>query len=215
MLDSVRDSILSNYSEVKNTLKDYPNVRLIAVSKRQDNEKLQVLVDMGHLDFGENYLQEWEGKVNFFPSQLRWHFIGQVQSRKVASLITKGAYMIHGFGSASSLKKLKQNEEEPRGGCLLQINLESEEQKGGVAESEIEGLYEQGMLERIKGLMTIPPIGMNDKELAKHFMKMNQLKEKWNFSELSMGMSKDWKIAISEGATMIRLGTTIFGERKL
>ncbi|MBF0196894.1 MAG: YggS family pyridoxal phosphate-dependent enzyme [Planctomycetes bacterium] len=208
-----KDQILSNYQGVQEHLKDFPEAKLVAVSKRQEAHKLQILLDAGHVDFGENYLQALLERKAEFPANIRWHFIGQVQSRKVKTLCEEGIHMVHGIGSESSLKKLNQQNNMPEGGALLQINLAGEEQKGGVSREQALEWQEKGLLQHIKGLMCIPPAGLSESELASHFRNMRLLKEEMGLLELSMGMSGDWAIALSEGATLIRVGTGIFGHR--
>lgn len=208
-----RVAILKCYHQVKDELQVYDQARLVAVSKRQPIEKIKILYDAGHRDFGENYLQEWLQKKKDLPEDIRWHFIGSVQSRKVRELIEEGIYCIHGFGSESSLKKLQQSQNKPDGGCFLQVNLAAEEQKGGVQEEEITSLNDHGLLKGIRGLMCIPPFGMSESDLSQIFSRLRAWAEKLDFKELSMGMSQDYKIALKEGATWVRLGTTLFGER--
>lgn len=210
-----KTGILQRYEKITKVLDAYPDARLIAVSKKQPNERIEVLVEAGHLDFGENYLQEWQAKKVQFPNSIRWHFVGQVQSRKVKTLIEEGAYCIHSIGSDSSLTKLNKLSVGPEGGALLQMNLASEEQKGGVSEKDLEDYAGQDMLGRINGLMCIPPHHLASSELVQHFKQMKLLQEKYQLKELSMGMSSDYEIALGEGATMIRVGTSLFGERTL
>ena len=208
-----KKSILSSYSDILKTLENFPKARLIAVSKRQNRARLSLLVEAGHRDFGENYLQEWLDKKESFPETIRWHFIGQVQSRKVATLHHSGVDSVHGFGSESSLRKLDSLPASLPGNAFLQINLLHEEQKGGVSEDDARRLHEEGKLSRISGLMCIPPFDLSSSELRAYFKKMRELKEELGFAELSMGMSSDWQLALDEGATLIRVGTGIFGSR--
>lgn len=191
----------------------FPGARLVAVSKKQPPGAVRILYEAGQRDFGENYLQEWQGKKGGLPADLRWHFIGQVQSRKVPVLAREGACAIHGFGSLSSLERLNALEAWPEGGCLLQVNLEAEPQKGGASPAELEDWAGRGLLGRISGLMSIPPAGFDGVRLARHFREVRTLAERYHLRELSMGMSGDWRIALAEGATILRLGTAIFGER--
>lgn len=209
-----RDQVLDNYRRIRDELSGYPGVRLVAVSKRQDARKIAWLAEAGQLDFGENYLQEWLAKKSGVPAGLRWHFIGRLQSRKVPELVSEGVFSIHGFGSESSLAKLNALERGPEGQCFLQVNLENEIQKGGASEKELEAWASGGQLCRISGLMSIPPADFGDMELAAHFRRVRELASRYNLPGLSMGMSNDWRIAVSEGATVIRLGTSIFGERE-
>ena len=207
--------ILSSYEKIRQRVERFPGARLVAVSKFQSVEKIKILVDAGQLDFGENYLQEWQDKRDLLPHQLRWHFIGQLQSRKLKDLMANHPiYSIHSIGSLSALAKLKNMGELPSGGCFLQINLAGEAQKGGLSLTELEvAEAEFGLKKLIRGLMTIPPITYQGETLRQHFKTMKKLNDQWGFAELSMGMSDDWEMALEEGATYIRIGSAIFGAR--
>jgi len=212
-MSEISTRILEQYQIITGAMSAYPNAKLVAVSKRQNNEKIKVLVDAGHLDFGENYYQEWLEKKIVFPDNLRWHFIGGLQSRKVATLVKENIACIHSLGSHSSISKYNALETKPDLGAMIQVNIASEDQKSGVTIDELKKLCDEGGLEYIKGLMTMPPAGLEESELRKQFSTLRQLAENYKLKELSMGMSSDWKIALDEGATFIRLGSAIFGER--
>jgi PLP dependent protein len=206
-------TILKAYAKVKKTLENY-EASLVAVSKRQPLERIQVLVDAGHRDFGENYLQEWEQKKELLPSDLNWHFVGQLQSRKIKSLVQGGVHCVHSVGSSSSIKKIKGFDPPPS--WLIQINLAGEEQKGGLSQDEFHLMMEKPEdLTGLKGLMCIPPSNLSQSQLQAHFKKMRELKDQYSLKELSMGMSADWEMALDEGSTLIRLGSVLFGERNL
>ena len=206
--------ILSSYERIRQRVERFPGARLVAVSKFQSIEKMKILVEAGHLDFGENYLQEWQEKRDLLPQQIRWHFIGQLQSRKLKDLMEHPIFAIHSIGSLSALAKLQNMGAVPSGGCFLQVNLAGEAQKGGLSLMELESAEaEFGLKKLIRGLMTIPPITYQDETLRQHFKTMKKLNEQWGFKELSMGMSDDWEMALEEGATYIRIGSAIFGAR--
>jgi pyridoxal phosphate enzyme (YggS family) len=209
MLEQVKEA----YGRIAEKVDTYDGARLIAVSKRQPIERLEVLVDCGHRDFGENYLQEWEGKKDRFSSEIRWHFIGQLQSRKLKTLVDSDIHCIHSLGGSSSLKKLNGLERLPTGGILVQVNLAGEEQKGGFTREALDGLYKDGSLKDCCGLMSIPPANWDDHQLELHYKEMKALNDQFGFSELSMGMSGDWEIALDQGATMVRVGSALFGAR--
>ncbi len=208
-----KELILDRYEKIQKVVENYPSAICIAVSKRQEQEKIQVLVEAGHKDFGENYLQEWESKKESFPESIRWHFIGQTQSKKVKPMVESGIYSIHSLGSESSLSKWNALPKKTDGPSFLQVNLEGEVQKGGVDYELAKKLKAEGKLDSIKGLMTIPPFGLEKEVLRAHFRKMRQLCDELELSELSMGMSSDWQMALEEGATCVRVGTGIFGSR--
>lgn len=210
-----KQEILERYQQIRSICDTYPNACCVAVSKRQRDEKIQWLYEAGHRDFGESYFQEWETKQKNLPSDIRWHFVGQIQSRKVKPLCEQGIYSIHSLGSESSLKKWMPVSPKPKGPNFLQLNLEGEEQKGGLSEDRLGALKQQGVLETVQGFMTIPPKALSELELATHFKKMRQLCDQYQLPYLSMGMSSDWELALKEGATHIRIGTGLFGQRPL
>ena len=204
-------SIIKAYGEVIKTLEKYP-ASLVAVSKRQPIERVEVLVGEGHKDFGENYLQEWQDKKPLLPSDLRWHYVGQLQSRKLKELNRDGIHMIHSVGSSSAVGKIPALAPLPP--WLVQINLAGEDQKGGISEQEFhEMMTDQSRLPGLEGLMCIPPASLSGEGLRLHFRKMRELKEQYQLKELSMGMSSDWEMALDEGSTLVRLGSILFGER--
>ncbi len=207
------NGILSRYQQISDKMSHFPHSTLVAVSKRQEPERLQVLMNAGHKDFGENYLQEWLGKKNDYQADIRWHFVGQVQSRKLKDLIQNGVYSIHGLGSESSLRKLTNVELRPAGPLFVQLNIEAEEQKNGIDENVLAVLAKQDLLGIIDGVMTLPPLHFSKEEIKKHFRRVRQLGESYGLAKFSMGMSDDWEIALDEGSTHVRVGTSIFGQR--
>ena len=200
---------------------------LVAVSKTKPAEELQVLYDEGQRDFGENYVQELVDKETMLPKDIRWHFIGHLQSNKV-KYIAPFVYLIHGVDSEGLLREIdKQAKKNNRViDCLLQVHIATEETKFGFDENELLNL-KIGEFEnvRIKGLMGMASF-TNDMNLVRsEFKKLKQIfdllqtsnlkQQTFNFqlSTLSMGMSSDYKIAIEEGSNMIRIGSLLFGER--
>jgi PLP dependent protein len=212
-MSEISTRILDQYGEIKTTMSAYPEAKLIAVSKKQKIEKIETLVNEGHKDFGENYYQEWSEKKSIFPDDINWHFIGGLQSRKVAQLVKNDINCIHSLGSLSSIQKYSNLEYKPNLGALIQVNVSGEEQKSGITSDELMKLYDQKKLNDFRGLMTMPPFGIQESETRKYFSMLRTLAEKTGLKELSMGMSGDWKIALDEGATFIRLGTILFGNR--
>ena len=212
-MSEISTQILENYEIVKKALSSYPKVKLIAVSKKQKLDKVKVLVDAGHKDFGENYAQEWLDKKDQFPIDLNWHFIGNLQSKKLNGLIKNGIHSIHSLGSLSSIEKFIKLNEKTKATSFIQINIAQEHQKAGITVDELKQLADQSDLTGINGLMTMPPQGLDEKKLRDHFSTLRKLAYNLKLPELSMGMSSDWKIAIEEGATHLRLGTTLFGAR--
>jgi pyridoxal phosphate enzyme (YggS family) len=208
-----KQEVLERYHQIKSVCNTFAGSCCIAVSKRQQDEKINWIYEAGHRDFGESYFQEWEAKKQRLPNEIRWHFVGQIQSRKVKPLCEQGIFSIHSLGSDSSLKKWLAVEEKPNGPNFLQLNLEKEEQKGGMPIESLKQLEQEGVFEALNGLMTIPPKSLSEAELQRHFKKMRQICDELNLKYLSMGMSSDWNLALKEGATHVRIGTALFGER--
>lgn len=191
-------------------------VTLVAVSKTQPAEAIREAYAAGLRDFGENYAQEWRAKADALAdlADLRWHFVGSLQTNKVKLLAGRVAY-VHAVDRLELARELSK-----RWAALgkavkvfLEVNTGGEESKGGCAPSEAEALA--GAVRalpgvELAGLMCIPP---PDGDPRPHFRTLRSLRDRLGLRELSMGMSGDWEAAIEEGATMIRVGTAIFGAR--
>ena len=200
---------------------------LIAVSKTKPIEDIQALYDLGQRDFGENYVQELVDKYDKLPKDIRWHFIGHLQSNKV-KYIAPFVHLIHGVDSLSLLKEInKQGLKNNRIiDCLLQIHIAKEETKFGLNSDELEAVLtvELSVLKnmRIIGLMGMASFSTNMNIVRAEFNYLKSLFVKYTplqtanckLQILSMGMSSDYKIAIEEGSNMIRIGSLLFGERK-
>lgn len=195
---------------------------LIAVSKTKPNEEILELYDLGHRDFGENYVQELVDKEAALPKDIRWHFIGHLQSNKV-KYIAPFVHLIHGVDSESLLAEInKQALKNNRViDCLLQVHIAKEETKFGFDEKEIAAVQiEKYPNVKIKGLMGMASFS-DDLDLVRNefktlknvFEKFGQKTSEKPLSILSMGMSGDYKIAIEEGGNMVRIGSLLFGER--
>jgi pyridoxal phosphate enzyme (YggS family) len=197
-------------------------VRLVAVSKTMPVERLQEAVAAGQRLFGENYLQEARGKIAALPEAVSWHFIGHLQSNKARGAVELFE-LIHGVdrlklaraldAAAASLDKVQD--------ILVQVNLAGEASKSGAApETAPELLRQISRLSRLKvrGLMTMPPF-LPPEAVRPYFHALRELREHCRdltglpLPELSMGMSGDFEVAVEEGATLVRVGTAIFGSR--
>ena len=210
----------------KNAGRSRDEVTLIAVSKTKPVEMLQEIYDENIRDFGENKVQELCSKMEQLPSDIRWHMIGHLQRNKVKYIVGK-VELIHSvdtyrLAEEINIQAKKQNVIVP---ILVEVNIAHEESKFGIsAEDAILLVEEISKLEniRIKGLMTIAPYVENPEDNRLYFRKIKQLSVDITnknidnvFMEiLSMGMTGDYMVAIEEGATMVRVGTGIFGERK-
>ena len=191
---------------------------LVAVSKTKPVADIQALYDLGQRDFGENYVQELVDKEAVLPKDIRWHFIGHLQSNKVKA-ITPFVYLIHGVDSLSLLKEIdKQAGKNNRIiNCLLQMHIAQEETKFGLDANELAQVVQDSM--SLKNIEIIGLMGMasfsNDEVLVRK--EFNILQSSFhnypNFKTLSMGMSGDYKIAIEEGSNVVRIGSLLFGVR--
>ena len=199
------------------------SISLVAVSKTKPAPDILALYEMGHRDFGENYVQEFADKHNQLPTEIRWHFIGHLQSNKVKT-IAPFVHLIHGVDSLKLLKEInKQGEKNNRViDVLLQVHIAQEETKFGLDEKELEEilstnsdlLHEMKNI-RVRGLMGMASFTDDTNKIRNEFKFLKSLFDKYpSFNIISMGMSSDYKIAIEEGSNMVRIGSLIFGERR-
>ena len=203
--------------EMANTNRDISEVELIAVSKKKSIEDIRQVIQAGHRSFGENQIQEVENKwidlKKEYPD-LKLHFIGGIQSKKVKSIF-QYCDVVHSVDRIKIIE-LFSGLEEQQGlsrEYFIQINTGNEAQKGGVMLEEANNFIsscKNNYNLNIAGLMCLPPL---NEDPEKHFLKLAKLADQFNLSSLSMGMSNDFKVALECGATHIRIGTKIFGER--
>ena len=190
--------------------------KIIAVSKTFEEKDIIPLVEYGHDHFGENKVQEafrkWS-KIRALKKDFNLHLIGNLQSNKVKTAVSIFDY-IHSLDSLKLAEKIakEQNLQKKKLKLFIQVNIGNEPQKSGINESELSDLiiFCKDLNLDIIGLMCIPP---NDQNSIKYFKKMNELNNKFNLTELSMGMSSDYLNAIKNSATYVRIGTNIFGQR--
>ena len=199
------------------------DVQLIAVSKKQDAEKVRAAFDAGQPIFGESKVQEARAKIPLLPSAVRWHFIGHLQKNKIRHALPLFD-MFHSVDSLALAQDMERiaDEEGVRPRVLLEVNVAGEGSKFGFApaklKEEMEALLALGRLE-IEGLMTIPPFAPEAEDSRRYFVQLRELRDEleqrfaMRLPQLSMGMSNDYHVAIEEGATFVRVGTAIFGER--
>jgi len=208
-----------NYNKITTELAAQ-NVTLVAVSKNKPVEDILELFNLGQRDFGENYVQELVEKSAMLPKDIRWHFIGHLQTNKV-KLLTPFVQLIHSVDSLKLLKEInKQAENNGRVvNCLLQVHIALEETKFGLNEQELDELINQYKNfdfknVRVIGLMGMASFSENMNLVRNEFRLLKKFFDKYSQLEtLSMGMSNDYKIAIEEGSNMVRIGSLIFGER--
>ncbi len=219
-LERVRDQIASA-SAKSGRLADA--IELVAISKTHSAEKVREAVEAGQRLFGESRVQEARAKIPELPSNLRWHFVGHLQKNKVRQALPLFE-MIHSVDSLELAQDINRVAEEeglyPR--VLLEVNVASEGSKFGFVPDDLREQMEALLaLPRlsIEGLMCIPPLAVESEESRKFFMQVRKLRDslekEFNIKlpQLSMGMTQDFPIGIEEGATLVRVGTAIFGER--
>ena len=209
---------LHKYQEIKELLGS--NKKLIAVSKGQSIEKIRQLYEIGHRDFGENFLQELSEKKNILPEDIRWHFLGNIQSNKL-NRIVKLSHMIHSISRKKIYDSLVSKDLEKSIDILLQLKLGDEISKSGMTGAEIEEIISsQKVASRvvIKGILGVGEGNLTGEQTDQQFKNASEffllLKSKHpNLEYFSMGMSGDYLLALKNGSNMIRLGSLIFGER--
>lgn len=218
-----------NVSAYKDITGRIGGATLVAVSKTKPVEDIRELYELGHRDFGENYVQELVAKEPGLPADLRWHFIGHLQSNKV-KYIAPFVYMIHGVDSLKLLQEINKqavkNSRKIR--VLLQVFVAKEETKFGLDESELRELlaayFASGDLLNVEicGLMAMASFTENPHQVRAEFKRAREIFDAAkrdffanapSFATVSMGMSGDYAIALEEGSTMVRIGSLLFGER--
>jgi len=176
-------------------------VQIVAATKYVSAEDMGVLVEAGIEIVGENRAQDLEAKHAVHGDAFRWHFIGHLQSRK-AKVVNDLCELVHSLSSESAARRLDIP-------ALVEINLSREETKSGIAPEELPRFLE--LYGDVRGLMTMPPLASNPEESRPYFRRLRELAEEHGLSELSMGTSQDYPVAVEEGATLIRLGQVLYG----
>ncbi len=221
-------SIADNIKKYKTDIEG-KGIKLVAVSKNQSTEAVQEAYDAGQRVFGENMVQEMVDKKAKLPDDIEWHLVGHLQTNKVKYI----ASFIKLIESVDSLKLLKEIDKQAGKhnriiDCLLQVYIADEESKYGLAYDELVELLRNQEFKnlknvRITGLMGIATNTANEKQTKTEFnelkvlfngIKLSFFKKEKSFKEISMGMSNDYKIAIEQGSTMVRIGSSIFGKRQ-
>jgi pyridoxal phosphate enzyme (YggS family) len=198
-------------------------IELVAVSKTHAAEKVREAIEAGQLLFGESRVQEARAKIPLLPSRLRWHFIGHLQKNKIRHALPLFE-LFHGIDSLALAQEMERIAEEEgiRPRVLLEVNVAGEASKHGFSPEtlrcDLEAALSLGRL-TIEGLMTLPPLAPEAEASRRYFVALRELRDQLEaefevrLPQLSMGMSGDFPIAIEEGATLVRVGTAIFGER--
>ena len=229
-MENIRENIESIRKRIADAAvragRDADDIKLIAVTKTVDVDKVEEAIAVDALDAGENKPQELARKYEVLGDKIRWHQIGSLQTNKVKYIIDK-VCMIHSLdreGLADEIDK-RASKIGRVIDCLVQVNISGEESKHGMSREEVEPFVrlvaEKYPNIKIKGLMTMAPFDAEKDEIRKVFRDLKELSDEINnmnignveMRELSMGMTNDFEIAVEEGATMVRVGTAIFGKR--
>jgi pyridoxal phosphate enzyme (YggS family) len=219
-LERVREQIVRAAAKAGRAVDE---IELVAISKMHDAEKVRAAYDVGQILFGESRVQEARAKIPELPSTLRWHFVGHLQKNKIRHALPLFE-MIHSVDSLALAEDMNRIADEegfhPR--VLLEVNVAGEGSKFGfkpeTLRAEMETLLALPRLS-ILGLMTIPPLAEETEASRKYFVQLRELRDRVqrefhvDLAQLSMGMTQDFAVAVEEGATLVRVGTAIFGER--
>jgi pyridoxal phosphate enzyme (YggS family) len=183
------------------------DAQLLAAVKYVPLEELGVLAEAGVTLLGENRAQDLAAKAKAHPGAFRWHFIGQLQSRKVKEILPH-VELIHSVASDSALRQLERHGT-PDTEILVEVNVAGEEGKAGIAPAELGAFIERCPV-KVAGLMTMPPFAEDPEESRPHFAALRELAAEHGLRELSMGTSQDYRVAAEEGATIVRIGTNLY-----
>ncbi len=229
-MNSIKENLSSIRQNVddcsKRANRESEEITILAVTKTVDVDAVLEAIDNGVTDVGENKPQELSRKYETIGDKVNWHLIGSLQTNKVKYIIDK-VHMIHSLDRQALCEEIQKRAEQINKtiNCLVQVNMSKEESKHGLDESDVIEFINHVSVNykniQIKGLMTMAPFSENEEEVRKVFKGLKQLAieiDKMNISNvsmksLSMGMSNDYEIAIEEGSNIVRIGTSIFGER--
>ena len=220
-LERVREQIAHAAAKAGRIVED---VQLVAITKTHPAEKAREAIEAGQTLFGESRVQEARAKIPELPSNLRWHFVGHLQKNKIrhALPLFEMIHSVHSLSLAQDINRVA-NEEGLHPRVLLEVNMAGEGSKFGFSSERLRDEMEELLaLPRLSilGLMTIPPIAEEAEESRKYFVQLRELRDRLqtefrvDLAHLSMGMTQDFPVAIEEGATLVRVGTAIFGERR-
>ena len=196
------EELRDRYARIKDEVG--PDVTVVVATKYVTVDELGLLADAGVDVVGENRAQDLQAKHDRYGPQFRWHFIGHLQSRK-APVVNALCELCHSLDSESAARKLAIP-------ALVEVNLSGEATKSGVAPGELSAFL--GLYADVRGLMTMPPFAADPEASRPYFRRLRELANEHGLRELSMGTSQDYKVAVEEGATYVRVGSTIFGDRR-
>jgi PLP dependent protein len=193
------ETVRSNYERIRGELG--PEVTIVAATKYVDVDDLPALAEAGIEVVGENRAQDLEAKHAQHGDRFRWHFIGHLQSRK-AKTVNDLCELCHSLASESAARRLTIP-------ALVEVNLSGEDSKSGIPERELEEFL--ALYGDVRGLMTMPPETGDPEGSRPYFKRLRELAERYDLNDLSMGTSQDYRVAADEGATMVRLGSVLYG----
>jgi pyridoxal phosphate enzyme (YggS family) len=197
-LPTSADALRERYERVQSEVG--PSVTIVVATKYVSLDDMEILRDAGVSVVGENRAQDLDAKHARYGTAFRWHFIGHLQSRK-AKTVNAICELCHSLDSESAAAKLTIP-------ALVEVNLSAEETKSGVAPDDLPALL--GLYADVRGLMTMPPFAVDPEESRPYFRRLRALAEEHGLAELSMGTSQDYRVAVEEGATYVRIGSTLF-----
>lgn len=197
------ETVRANYARIQEEVGE--GVTVVVATKYVSPDELEVLAEAGVSVVGENRLQDLQAKHGRFAEQFRWHFIGHLQSRKARD-VSAVCELVHSLDSISAAKRLTAP-------ALVEVNLSGEETKSGVPRSELASFLTEAreLGAEIRGLMTMPPLAEDPEASRPYFRELRELAEEHSLQELSMGTSQDYRVAAEEGATLVRVGSVVFG----
>jgi hypothetical protein len=197
------ETVRANYARIRDEVG--PAVTVLVATKYVSVDELEALAEAGVEVLGENRLQDLEAKHARFGSRFRWHFIGHLQSRKARD-VSALCELVHSLDSVSAAKRLSAP-------ALVEVNLSGEETKSGVAPEALPGFLAEvaDLGVEVHGLMTMPPLADDAEASRPYFRRLRELAEEHALRELSMGTSQDYRVAAEEGATLVRVGSVLFG----
>jgi pyridoxal phosphate enzyme (YggS family) len=209
-LEQVREQIAATVADSASNRGGRGPVEVLAAVKYVPNEELAVLHEAGIRLVGENRAQDLQEKAAAHPRLFEWHFIGQLQSRRVKAIVPH-VRLIHSLASESALRELERHRElaVPGMEILLEVNVAGEEGKAGISPGEIDRYMERSPFP-VTGLMTMPPLASNPEHNRRWFAALRQLADDRDLPQLSMGTSQDHLVAVQEGATIVRIGTRLY-----
>jgi uncharacterized pyridoxal phosphate-containing UPF0001 family protein len=194
------DEVRARYARIKEEVG--PAVEVVAATKYVSLRDMAVLAEAGVEIVGENRAQDLEAKNAEYGDAFRWHFIGHLQSRK-AKVVNRLCELVHSLGSESAAKRLTVP-------ALVEINLAGEATKSGIPAEQLESFLQ--VAGDVRGLMTMPPLTTDPEESRPYFRRLRELADVHGLEQLSMGTSQDYRVAVEEGATLIRVGNVLYGD---